>query len=313
MGIFGSGFGGYGYGSGGRRGGIFHLTWIIALLMAGFALVRFLTQTEVNPVTGEQQHVAMTPAQEVSLGLQAAPQMARQNGGEISPADPRTQLVRRIGQQLVGDIDARTMPWQFQFHLLDNDQMINAFALPGGQVFITTGLLNRLQNTAQLAGVLGHEMGHVIHRHAAQHMAKGQLGQSLATAVLVGTSSGNDRERMAGYAAVLANQMLQLKYSRDDESQADAYGVQLMPKAGYDPRQMIEVMRILKESSGGRGGPEFLATHPDPGNRAGRIGAQIKQMFPNGVPSNLSSGEPLTQALRSPTGASGRPRANDRW
>src|SRR4051812_41805173 len=140
---------GYGYGGGYRRGGL-HLTWVIGLLIAVWGLVKYASNKQVNPVTGQSQHVAMSPQQEIALGLQAAPQMVRQMGGEVPESDPRTQLVQRIGRQLVRQIDAPNMPWQFDFHLLRDDRTVNAFALPGGQVFITTGLLNRLQDEAQL-------------------------------------------------------------------------------------------------------------------------------------------------------------------
>jgi predicted Zn-dependent protease len=272
----------------------FHLTWLIALVIAMFGVFRYFTTTQVNPVTGEKQRVNMTPAQEVALGMQSAPAMAQQMGGEMPASDPRTQLVNRIGRQIVDRLDLLNDPWQFQFHLLRDPKTVNAFALPGGQIFITMGLLTRLQNTAELAGVLGHEMGHVIERHSAQQLAKQQLGQTLGVAAWVGASNGNNREQAAAAAAQVANQMIQLHYSRDNESEADGRGVLYMTRAGYDPRQMIEVMRILKEVSGSGGGPEFLATHPDPGNRAEAIGGQIRQMFPQGVPPNLTTGDPLT-------------------
>lgn len=317
MGLFGN--------SGYNRGGL-HLTWIIALLIAGFGFVRYLTTKQTNPITGEAQHVGMSPKQEVALGLQAAPQMAQQMGGEVPESDPRAQLVSRIGQQLVAQIPVpagQTMPWEFQFHLLRDQKTVNAFALPGGQVFITMSLFDQLQNEAQLAGVLGHETGHVIYRHAAQHMAKGELGQMLVTAVAVGASDDQrGRGQMTAYAAAMANQMLQLKYGRDDESQADAFGVRLMARAGYDPHEMIAVMEILKRVSGGRGGPEFTSTHPDPGNRAEAIREQIQKEFPNGVP-NATKGRPLNEAVGSPglpggrtSGTPGRPAgrsSDDRW
>lgn len=302
MGLFGNGGGG--------------LRWVIALVVAGIGLIGYLTSRQTNPVTGESQHVGMTPLQEVALGLEAAPRMAAQMGGEVPASDPRAKLVSDVGGRLASQIAGQNMPWQFAFHLLDDPKTVNAFALPGGQIFITTALFGRLQNEAQLAGVLGHEIGHVIERHAAEHMAKGQLGQSLATAVAVGASDQRGNGQMAGYAAMLANQMLQLKYGRDDESESDTYGVDYMAKAGYDPRELIEVMRILKEASGARGGPEFLATHPDPGNRAERINQLIAQKFPGGVPANLAKGASLAGRGEWPASPSARPAggaAKERW
>ena len=166
-------------------------------------------------------------------------------------------------------------------------------ALPGGQIFITEGLLNDLQNEAQLAGVLGHEIGHVINRHAAQQMAKGQLGQFLGAAFGVGASGGDDGGRRAQIAAAMVNQMTQLRYSRTDESEADHYGLKYMAEAGYDPRAMLEVMKILKQASGGQSPPEFLATHPLPETRLEQIRDEIRKDYPDGIPSRLTLGRPL--------------------
>lgn len=167
----------YGYRSE-RRGFPIRPQWIIALILLLFGAFRFLTSTQVNPVTGEKQHVAMSVPQEIALGVQSAPQMATQMGGEVDPRSPSAALVREVGERLVEQgVDSKS-PYRFQFHLLRDSRTVNAFALPGGQVFITTGLLNRLQNEAQLAGVLGHEIGHVIHRHAAAHGRKASSDRS---------------------------------------------------------------------------------------------------------------------------------------
>jgi predicted Zn-dependent protease len=238
----------------------------------------------------------MSVDQEMALGLQAAPQMAAQMGGDVSPReDPRAALVDEVGRRLVLNSDARKSPYveNFHFHLLRDPRTVNAFALPGGQVFITEGLLDQMDNEAQLAGVLGHEIGHVINRHAAQQMAKGQLGQLLTVAVGVGAGGNDDRGRNAQLAAAMVNQMTQLRFSRSDESESDHYGLKYMAEAGYDPSAMLDVMKILKKASGGRHPPEFLATHPLPDTRLEEIRAELKEMYPNGIPSNLTKGRPL--------------------
>ncbi len=130
-------------------------------------------------------------------------------------------------------------------------------------------------------------------RHSAQQMATGQLGQLLTVAVGVGASGGDDGGRKAQMAAALANQMLTLKYGRGDETQADEVGLKYMAQAGYDPEQMLEVMKILKEASGGSSQPEFLQTHPLPETRLEDIQRQIKADYPDGVPSDLTKGRPL--------------------
>ena len=195
-------------------------------------------------------------------------------GGDVDASqDPRAGLVEEVGGRIVHNSDARKSPYveNFHFHLLRDPKTVNAFALPGGQVFITEGLLNRLENEAQLAGVLGHEIGHVINRHSAQQMAKGQLGQILTVAVGVGAGGNDDRGRKAQLVAAMVNQMTQLKFSRSDESEADHYGLKYMAEAGYDPGAMLDVMKILKKASGEGHPPEILATHPLPETRLEEI------------------------------------------
>lgn len=272
---------------------------VIGVVIAIIGVISYLNHTEVNPVTGEKQRVAMSTDQEMALGLQAAPKMANEMGGAIDPAaDPRAATVLQIGQRLVGRSDAARSPYvqNFHFYLLGDRQTVNAFALPGGQVFITAALFDRLENEAQLAGVLGHEIGHVIGRHGAEHMATGQLGQMLVTAVGIGTSD-RDNGQMAAMAAIMANQMLQLKYSRGDELEADSLGLKYMEQAGFDPSTMRKVMEILKAASGAHGrGPNIMATHPDPDTRIAQIEKYLREHFPNGVPATLSRGQNLRGA-----------------
>lgn len=286
---------------GGRQSGGFRISGrlIVAALIALFGIVTYFSQVQENPTTGEKQHIAMTPNEEIRLGLQAAPEMAAQMGGVIDPAsNAAARMVVEVGRRIVEHSDAKKSPWKFEFHLLDDPKMINAFALPGGPVFITEGLYRKLENEAQLAGVLGHEVGHVINRHSAQQMAKGQLGSILAGAVAVGASDPEhrDRGRMAAAAAAMANQMLQLKYGRADESESDLYGMRFMTQAGYDPEAMLGVMQILKAASGSGGGPEFLQTHPLPETRLHEIAETLKRDYPDR--SGLTLGRPLNTSGR---------------
>lgn len=281
------------YGYGNRRGGLPLGRLLIAAVVAIGGLVMYMSRTEVNPVTGEKQHIAMNVDQEKALGLEAAPQMAQQMGGVLDPrSDPDAARVAQLGAMLVQKSDASRSPYvgNFNFFLLKDPETVNAFALPGGQIFITRALYDRLENEAQLAGVLGHEIGHVINRHAAEHMAKGQLGTALVTAVGIGASDDRGRGQMAAYAAMMANQMLQLKYSRNDELESDNFGLKYMSQAGFTPAAMLDVMRILKAASGSRGGSNILATHPDPDARIERIQAYLKENAPG---AELSIGKPL--------------------
>jgi predicted Zn-dependent protease len=244
---------------------------LVALAIVAFALFKYFSQTEVNPVTGEKQRIALTADEEVALGLEAAPEMAAQMGGEADPSDPKTRLVESVGSKVVRNSDAARSPYTFDFHLLRDPETLNAFALPGGQVFITYGLLSKLHDEAQLAGVLGHEVGHVVNRHAAEHMATGQLGQLLTMAAGVAATDEEGRGQRAAMVAAMINQMVQLKYSRSDELEADRVGMDYMTQAGYDPAAMLGVMRILADASQGGRAPLMLSTHPYPEQRVEEI------------------------------------------
>lgn len=262
---------------------------VIAAVIALIAIIGYYSKSSMNPVTGEKQHVGgITVDQEIALGLQAAPEMAQQFGG-LSRNREWAETVRQVGNEVVQESDADKSNYRFEFHLLDDDQTINAFALPGGQVFITEALLRKLKTKGQLAGVLGHEIGHVVGRHGAEHLAKAQLTQGLTGAAVI-ASYDPDRPGSVGAAqmAVLVGQMVNMKFGRQDELESDKLGVKFMAQAGYDPTSMVAVMQVLKEAGGGRSQPEFFSTHPNPKNRIEKIKRAIKETFPNGVPKGLT-------------------------
>jgi predicted Zn-dependent protease len=223
----------------------------------------------------------MTPEQEVAIGLKAAPQMAAQMGG-LSQNPRARELVQRVGARLVRESFAGKSAYKFSFHVLADRRTVNAFALPGGPIFITEGLLGRLRTEGELAGVLGHEIGHVIARHASERLAKQQLTQGLISAVVVGSG-----DYTSAQIAQLAGSMINMKYGRDDELESDALGVRIAFEAGYDPRAMAGVMEILAKASSGSQQPEFASTHPAPENRQARIREEIAKRFPSGVPGGL--------------------------
>jgi beta-barrel assembly-enhancing protease len=263
-----------------RRGFFGPRLWVAAALV-GISFLSYQCSTAYNPVTGEEQHIALAPQQEIALGLQAVPEMMAQYGGEHPDAKAQ-ELVDRVGQRILAQSDAGKTDWQYDFHLLADTQTINAFALPGGQVFITAALLEKLQTEGQLAGVLGHEVGHVVARHSAQRMAKEQLTQGITGAVLVAAGGGSEAQM-----AQMIGQMVNMKYGREDELQSDELGVRFMSQAGYDPRAMVGVQEILSSQSQGEAPPEFMSTHPSAPNRIQVIEAAIAKTFPGGVPADL--------------------------
>ena len=244
-----------------RSRGSWKIRILIGLAIVVFAFVQRCSNKEENPYTGRIQNINMTAEQEIAIGLQSAPEMAQQHGG-LYPDERMQAFVDAVGQKLVRNSIARETPYTYDFHLLADDRTINAFALPGGQCFITYALFSKL-NESQLAGVLGHEIGHVIGRHSAERIAESNFWQTLT----MGASVGGD---MGGLVQGIGQNTL-LKNGRGDELESDDLGVLLMIQSGYDPYEMIKVMEILKAAAGPNRVPEFQSTHPDPENRIERI------------------------------------------
>ncbi len=262
----------YGYGRPQRRSmGAWKIRLLIAGAIVAFYVLSYMSNTDVNPITGENQRVGgMTTEQEVALGLQARDQMAMQHGGLYRGQADRDRvdaiglnLIRILNQECASK--GRSIPYRFEFHLLADPNTVNAFALPGGQIFVTYALYRQL-NDDQLAGVLGHEIGHVIERHSAQRIAKGRLTQGIVGAAGVAGGDINSAQ-MAGMIGNVVN----MKYGREDELESDKWGIMLTLLADYDPSAMLEVMDILERASGERGGPEFMSTHPAPATRREKI------------------------------------------
>ena len=256
----------------GQRRSAFSPRLLLAAVVALAGICTYFGTRSDNPVTGETQHVQLSKEQEVALGLEAAPQMAAQHGGEIR--DPELErYVEQVGQRVVKRSAAEKSGYEFDFHVLADPETVNAFALPGGQVFITLGLLRRLGSEAELAGVLGHEVGHVVGRHGAERLAKAGLTQSLVGAVAIGSYDPDNPNRSAQTAALAqaVGQLVNMRFGREDELESDALGVQFMAKAGYDPRGMVHLMQVLAEAGGKNRPPEFFSTHPNPENRIERL------------------------------------------
>lgn len=252
---------------------------VIGAVIALIAVGGYFANSSKNPITGRTQHISMSPQQEIAIGLQSAPEMAQQFGG-LSQDQQATALVKDVGRKLISRLPSEATPYPFDFHLLADPKTVNAFALPGGQIFITEALFSRLETEGQLAGVLGHEAGHVLARHSAAQMAKSQLTQGLVQAVGVASSDTAAGAQSAAQIAQMVGGFINLKYGREDEIEADRLGLRFMRASGYDPRAMIRVMEILKQASGGSSQPEFMSTHPDPGNRIERIQAELEELFP---------------------------------
>lgn len=238
----------------------------------------------VNPIRWPTPHSsAYTHDQQIQLGQQGEAEVRKQM--QVLPDnDPLVQYVRQLGQRLVQYVPNSPNPrYPYTFHVV-NLKEVNAFSLPGGPIYINVGTIQAADNEAQLAGVIGHEMGHTYMQHAAAQATKegyAQVGLGILGAIL-GNGIGGALGRTA--IALGANAYF-LKYSRADETEADTCGTLLMYSAGYNPQALADFFRKL-EQQGGSNGPQFLSDHPDPGNRAQHI-AQIIRTLP---PRQFSSG-----------------------
>jgi len=157
--------------------------------------------------------------------------------------------------------------------------VINAFALPGGKVFISRALLERMTNEAQLAGVLGHEVGHVTAEHIGERMGQAMVLQGALAGL--GAVSNSEWTQVLGVGAQAGGTVYLLSFGRDQEREADELGMRYMARIGYNPRGQVQLMRILAKASDGPRGPEWLSTHPDPDGRADRLARMIPERFPN--------------------------------
>lgn len=241
------------------------------------AMTSVLVTCATNPVTGRRELSLVSESQEIAMGQEAAQQVVGTIG--LVPDSALQRYVSGIGLTLARASERPNLPWSFG---VIDDPMVNAFALPGGPIFITRGIMTHMNSEAQLVSVLGHEIGHVTAKHSVQQMSQAQLAQiGLIAAVIV-------KPGLAQFGD-LASQglgLLFLKFGRDDETQADDLGFRYMVNAGYSPTEMAEMFRTLQRLGGGGEGrvPEWLSTHPDPGNRVQKT---LDRVAATSLPANL--------------------------
>jgi predicted Zn-dependent protease len=234
-------------------------------------LVAFALACATNPVTGKREISLMSEAQEISIGQESHPQILQEMGQYNDPELQR--YVSDIGLKLAKTSERPSLPWRFT---VVDQPVVNAFAVPGGFIYITRGILAHLDNEAQLVGVLGHEIGHVTARHSAQQYTRamgGQLGL-LALGLFVPAA------RPFGDISAQALGLLFLKYGREDELQSDSLGAKYAATNGWDPRAVPGFLGVLARLSEGseKGIPNWLSTHPDPGSRVDEVQAIVQQL-----------------------------------
>jgi predicted Zn-dependent protease len=231
-----------------------------------------MTACATNPVTGKRELSFMSEAQEISVGRELDAQVRQEMG--LYENDDLQRYVQDLGMRLARSSQRPNLPWSFA--VLDSPA-VNAFALPGGFIYITRGILPYLDNEAQLVGVLGHEIGHVTARHSAQQYTRG-MGASLG--VLVG-SIFVPAVRPFGDLAQGGLGVLFLKFGRDDELQADALGAGYAAGGGWDPDEVpafLTTLSRIAETTDRNGVPNWLSTHPQPENRAARVTETVKKV-----------------------------------
>lgn len=248
------------------------LAAVLVLLVASIVSA----QTRIEP-----RRNSFTPAQDVQLGRQAATEVRQQ----LPMLNDRTTdaLVERIGSRLVAAVPSRFRQPAFRYSFdVVNLREINAFALPGGPMFLHRGMLQAARTDDEVAGVMAHELSHVILRHGTLQAAKAQKFQLGALAgQILGSIVGGTKGAIIAQGSQFGLGTYFLKYSREYEREADLLGAQIMARAGYAPRQMANMFRTIQQQGGGAG-PEWLSDHPDPGNRYAAINREAASLTING-------------------------------
>ncbi len=232
--------------------------------------------------TGRKAFIPLGWEEEIALGREAAPELEKEFGGPLKNLAVQA-YVRTVGERVARSARHPDMPaLPYRFTVLDSDS-VNAFALPGGPVYVTRGLLEHLATEGQLAAVLGHEVAHVNARHGGE-----QIGRQMGLQVLIAAAQialdrgegGADKARHAETLGKVIGSLVNLRYGRRMESEADHLGLDYMVAAGYHPREMVRLLKIFAEM-GKRRPLEFLNTHPNPDNRLGAVEEQISEKYPN--------------------------------
>jgi predicted Zn-dependent protease len=240
----------------------------VATIVTIFSLALMIA-CAINPATGKRQLSLISESQEIAIGIENDRAIVASLG--LYPDDELQRYIQRLGETLAATSERPGLDWTFR---VVDDPVINAFALPGGYIYITRGILAHLDSEAELVAVMGHEIGHVTARHGVNQMSKGQLAQ-LGMGVAMATSEGL---REYGQLAETGLATLFMKFSRDAERQADDLGLRYLLIAGFDPRPMSGVYDMLASVSRNQGGgriPALFSTHPAPENRSQRINDQI--------------------------------------
>src|SRR5438270_7412227 len=269
----------------------------LALLLAVLLAQPLALMTKLEAEAGRAPQLpdpgttGMNRQQQQQLGLQAMGEVYKQMP-VLPDSSPETQYIQHLGKKLAAVIPA-DRSWPYQFHVIPAAD-INAFALPGGPIFVNLGTIQAADNEAELAGVLAHEMSHVYMQHSAKQAPKSSVAQiiaGLAGAVLPQSGLGS----LARMGIQIGAGTMLMKYSRADEAQADATGAIIMHRAGYNPKSMADFFQKLEQKYG-KGGPQLLSDHPNPGNRQQAIQQEVRNWPPKNYMTNSAEFPQIKQA-----------------
>ncbi len=236
----------------------------LMIKITSLIFIFFIAACAVNPVSGKKEFVLMSEQQEIALGAESDPQVIAEYG--LYDNQALQDFINTRGQEMVKISHRPSL--KFTYRIVDSP-VVNAFAVPGGYVYFTRGIMAYFNNEAEFAGVLGHETGHITARHGVEQYTK----STLANVLLIGGMAVSKEFAAFANTAQTALSLLFLKYSRDDESQADQLGAEYSTKVGFDAHQMADFFKTLKSLSddSGESLPTFLSTHPDPSDRYNKV------------------------------------------
>jgi predicted Zn-dependent protease len=265
------------------RGSGFHWWVIVAFLL--YAGWYWVSHREQSPYTGREQLLATGPQEEAALGLEAYKEVLSQSqvvgsGPEPARIDAIAKRLEAVAPKVEADLaaekgvhpDTDWSAFDWQVSVLQSDE-VNAFCLPGGKMAVYTGLLPVAQNDDALAVVMGHEISHALLRHGAERMAQQQLAQlgTIATGIAAGNMDPQKQRMVMGALGVGTQFGVLLPFSRKDETEADEIGLMLAAAACYNPQEAIPLWQRMEQQGDGQRQPEFMSTHPNPGNRIQRL------------------------------------------
>lgn len=232
-----------------------------------------------NPYTGKKSLLLLSEETEISQGEQAYQEVLKKE--RVITSGRQYQVLQRVSQRLAAVANRPYFQWEFK--LIDKN-IPNAFCLPGGKIAVYTGILSVAKNEAGLAAIIGHEIGHALARHGGQRVSQNILLQSgMALGALAASTKIEDKQKRNMIMAALgvgATVGIVLPYGRKHEYEADAIGIELMSKAGYDPRESVRLWQRMGQLSGGKSPPEFLSTHPASSNRSERLNQLVPKYLP---------------------------------